>query len=255
MKEKNYSRLKELKKQKDATDLWAKNQGDCELVDTSTNESSLDENNASVEARNDESIVTDENGKRSVDFNCSELTGRSARLRCAREEALCSAWIQENDESGDAWLSHANMPACPCSVNDVLDSEPKWEHTAYTGFLGTSAIGGLNISNYLVRKYHKGALGGCARSETVEVGNPHPSAQLCCYDEGDGNGGIGQLITSGTGAGTPDIDAADSGKLGAIFDGHVKADVDPWGYCGADIYNQIRKPNNANNCAANKRPR
>ena len=73
----------------------------------------------------------------------------------------CTAWIQENDKIDYDWLTNEDFPAFPCTVDQVTDTLD-WGHTPYSG---------LTPKNYFVRKYHRGALGGCARSETVKVGN------------------------------------------------------------------------------------
>lgn len=244
--ERDYDRLKELREQKDNTDLWAKTDVEC----------SSGENQASLEGNSDElgdgpSIVTNDDGARSADLKCEHLEGNEQE-KCYENQASCSLWIQENDETGYAWLEHEEMPACPCNVTDVIDSEPDWGYTSYSGFFGTGLIGVVDVSNYQVRRFHEGALGGCARSATVDVGNTNPSAQQCCYGEINETDNSGQLITAGTGAGTPDIDAADS--INPLWDGHMASDVDPWKACGPEIYNQIRKPNNANSCPANIQP-
>ena len=248
---KDYARLKELKQQKDNTDLWAKTQVECASGDNQETVATQEPSEESSNAETGPRIVKDDDGVRSADLECGELEGGD-REDCQDKQDQCSVWIQENDEGGYAWLEHENMPACPCNVNDVIDDEPDWGYTAYSGVFGTGSIGIVNYSNHLVRKYHRGALGGCARSAPVDVGNPNRSAQQCCYGEINDSENSGQLITAGTGAGTPDIDAADS--FNPLRDGHMASDVYPWEYCGAKIYNQIRKPNNGNNCPTNVQP-
>ena len=191
--------------------------------------------------------MTDDNGVRSADLECDQITGNNKNRKignCRRKQQRCSDWIQENDTHGYGWLNA--LPSCPCNLSEVNNHEPHWGYVPYTG----------HIKSFTVQDYHEGALGGCARSSTVEVGNPNPSAQQCCYDEiNDTDNSGGQLITAGGAAGTPDIDAADSPALLALLDGHIASDVTPWKQCGAKIYNQIRKPNNGNNCATNVLPK
>ena len=159
---------------------------------------------------------------RTADLKCAEDD-----QECQENEIRCNQFIKENDEHGYAWLDR--LPDCPCnSDGEELES---WGHTAWSG----------DIKSFTVRKFHPGASGGCYRSAPIDVENDELSAQQCCYTDDN------KLITGGSGAGTPDIDAAD-GFFGGYDPGHIEADSDPWEWCGFEIYNQIRKPNTGNDC-------
>ena len=166
-------------------------------------------------------LLVGADGKRIIFPKCNDNDGS-----CFERQELCKQFIRSNSRIGYEWLK--KLPSCPCARDSV---DTSW---------------GDDPDN-VVRKYHKGAEGGCFRSLPIDAGNTKLSAQQCCYDRKGG------LITNGSGAGTPDIDAADGWPKGADL-GHYLKDVRPFKYCGVNVYNQVRQPNKGINCSSNKRP-
>lgn len=136
------------------------------------------------------------------------------------------------------------LPDCPCMAPD------KEETVLNDGWAKDK--GDIN-------KYHKGASSSYRSYPPVktEFGK---SGQQCCYDEN------GRLITSGSGAGTPDKISTCRGenKKGTMklrlagIAGHIKKDVKPWNKLikensnGWATYNKEWVPNNGKNCTKNE---
>lgn len=130
-----------------------------------------------------------------------------------------------NDRANTAWYDQ--LPKCPCQNPDraVIHVADGW------------AKDRGNIA-----KYHTGAA-ACFRSYPPITTDEGLSAQQCCYDREN------NLITDGSGAGTPDKVSACSGEdkagamttsiLGAI--GHYRKDVKPWNDLGAKEKHGARK--------------
>ena len=119
---------------------------------------------------------------------------------------------------GTAWL--AALPSCPCTTAAVAT-----ENTTLTGDNRWSE------SNTAIGCFHPGS----ARCFRRDSGG---HAQQCCYD------GTGNLITSGSAAGTPDF-VPSSGT------GHQSIDVWTWTILGWERYDEFWIPNNGNNCDPN----
>jgi RHS repeat-associated protein len=144
------------------------------------------------------------------------------------------------------------LPNCPCSAKKPF----KWIECTRTGKRITheSSIWTLPDPNFHDWDWDNGVIFGygyhpgartCMRSlSTFSSDLPR---QQCCYDNN------GDLITSGTGAGSPDLNIPD----------HISGEVDPF-YCAlilddgrwdgpfVRIYNSFRPSNNSNNCKANR---
>lgn len=129
----------------------------------------------------------------------------------------------------------ASLPSCPCRQPraDLVGDGWAMDAASYT-------------------KKHPGAA-MCYRSyPTVRTGKGR-AGQQCCYDAS------GSLITSGSGAGTPDLSSSCRGekKNGKMkvrlsgFIGHVFKDVRPWSrrLKSWQRYHTIRPPDNSNGCS------
>lgn len=188
---------------------------------------------------------------------CIARCGRSPwRSRCREKCVECARsfqrWIDNQRRNGDGWMGA--LPDCPCSIVHEIrrgvtncggvfayytelvwymprgwhdDPADTWEFFVW---LGTG-----------VWDFHPGSH-SCIRSDEAENG----AVQQCCYDH------RGKLITSGSGAGTPDRNDPT----------HPSSDVDPivcamhldgGGFDGGHvrIYESFRPPNNGNNCDPN----
>jgi AMOP domain len=143
--------------------------------------------------------------------------------------------------SDDNWLS--SLPPCPCE-------NPDWN--------GVKLNDGWARDKGDIGKYHKGS-SACFRSYPAIETSEGQSGQQCCYDEN------GKLITSGSGAGTPDkVSTCDGEDNSGIMStrwagvaGHLKKDVRPWEDFGGENngwvqYNKIWKPNNSGMCTENE---
>lgn len=134
------------------------------------------------------------------------------------------------------------LPDCPCESPD--------KHNVILNDGWAKDAGDINY-------YHSGA-NLCIRSYPPTTTIHGKSGQQCCYDLNN------KLITSGTGAGTPDMVSTCDGEdnkgematriLGLI--GHWKKDVLPWEKAGGKTngwvkYNQTHPPNNDNECITN----
>jgi hypothetical protein len=131
----------------------------------------------------------------------------------------CKRWaaIERNDT---AWP--ASIPRCPCKVKyrtEYVDRLWPFSDVFVTYIIPLSSIWSTDPScnpNTNCCTYHPGAY-GCIRapSPTTDAG------QQCCYDVS------GNIILSGTGAGTPD---KEQGTASNVYDHHV-ADVWPFKDC------------------------
>ncbi len=131
-------------------------------------------------------------------------------------------YIERNDPK---WLEY--LPSCPLR-------EPSME------FKWTSWSTGNPISDYLsnLSCFHPGAnrcyrtTGGYRSPGHYDKGlGEAQHCQQCCYDK------VGELITAGAGAGTPDFECSeDTAK-------HCNFDVRPWTALGFERYNQTWRPN------------
>ncbi|XP_026287546.2 isthmin-like [Frankliniella occidentalis] len=135
------------------------------------------------------------------------------------------------------WAQLAALPACPCTFPaNVFYYNKIWDdkHGRYFRWRDASGRGErLDV-------YHPGAA-HCVRSlHTANAGLL--AAQHCCYDRNR------QLLTRGSGAGTPALMSPD---VSAAL--HDILDIRPWRICKGDFtrYNDVRPPNNDNDCAAN----
>lgn len=153
------------------------------------------------------------------------------------KQKMFDDWYEGEKKKGNKW--NDGLSACPCKIDGTKCPDPdKWE----------------NPSDSL-HGYHKGA-SNCMRSKTAG-GQP---GEQCCYDKN------GNLITSGTGAGSADKASPGSGIGDALHNvfspsGHQAQDVRPYdmardldgGDTGPNIdkYNEVRPSNNKNNCPKN----
>lgn len=150
-------------------------------------------------------------------------------------QCKCMSNKKSNGENILSWYS--TLPICPCQNPDKnsLQLNDSWAKDKGD-----------------IAKFHKGA-NECFRSYPPMQTNEGESCQQCCYDK-DGN-----LITNGSGAGTPDKMSTCSGEdkkgimttrvLGLL--GHYQKDVKPWFDMGGQDsgwikYNLLWKPNNGN---------
>ncbi|CAG0963911.1 hypothetical protein METP1_00866 [Methanosarcinales archaeon] len=132
--------------------------------------------------------------------------------------ARAERYARDLDTLYPGWLSA--LPNCPCSVperdtaNWVRDSNPD------------------------LQTYHPGAVSSYRSTATATGGSRH--GQQCTYDAAD------RLITSGPGAGTPDVYSPSWGILNIPY--HIVYDVKTWKELGWSTYNQYWRPNNGNRC-------
>jgi hypothetical protein len=158
-------------------------------------------------------------------------------------QTTCSCNRANNIGNGQAKVWHEQLPACPCKNPDLEKVKLNDGWAKDTG----------DIS-----KYHKGA-NECFRSYPPIQTLEGASGQQCCYDSN------GNLITDGSGAGTPDkvstcIGENEAGRMLYRYEGvlgHYRKDVKPWDEFGGvhegwKKYNELWKPNNANRCTNNK---
>ncbi|QDK77743.1 hypothetical protein EXU85_03680 [Spirosoma sp. KCTC 42546] len=135
------------------------------------------------------------------------------------------------------WYNY--LPNCPCKNPDST---------------GVYVNDGWAKDKGNITKYHRGAA-ECFRSYPPIETSEGKSGQQCCYDKSN------NLITEGSGAGTPDKESTCSGEnskgvmitrlIGII--GHYRKDVKPWDDMGGENngwvkYNQLWKPNQGKNC-------
>jgi hypothetical protein len=139
-------------------------------------------------------------------------------LSMTRERA--ERYGRELDTNYPGWRS--SLPDCPCTVpsgdtaNWVSDSNP-------------------NLS-----KYHPGAVYSYRSTAAATQGSRH--GQQCTYDA------AGRLITSGPGAGTPDV-YSPSSYINIPY--HIVYDVKTWDELGWSTYNRYWRPNQGAGCDTN----
>lgn len=243
LKAHDYARLRELKGKKQQLDLWKKTEVQCSQAEEGASSDAnagqgvaaqrrpAGEGSRRATTKPDGPGLHEVDGRRVVDLDCT-----SDDDDCLERQVQCQVFVDNNDKDGYNWLD--KLPSCSCTKSAMQTHD--WGYSSYDDTWGVT------------RKYHFGAEGGCFRSPPLDVGNDQKSAQQCCYDKAQ------KLITTGQGAGTPDIDAADGFMFG--YDrGHITSDVDPWEDCGYAIYNQVRRPDQGVSatgepCPANKQP-
>jgi hypothetical protein len=152
------------------------------------------------------------------------ICGHSGIIGYVDARCYCKCWACAQTDS--SWLGQ--LPACPCSIDDngiIVNPDPSvWQDPKAPACC------------------HPGAV-WCIRSKCPWIMKP---GQQCCYNI------LGQLITAGAGAGTPDI----AGPCGPIsWAKHMDEDVQPWRMCMKvnmlDCYLHHRPPNNAQGCQCN----
>ena len=135
--------------------------------------------------------------------------------------ARAARYARDLDTLYPGWLSA--LPNCPCAVPT---SDPaNW----------------VRDTNPDLSTYHPGAAYSYRSTTAATGGSRH--GQQCTYD------GTGRLITSGPGAGTPDVYSPSWGYLNIPY--HVVYDVKTWKELGSSTYNRYWRPNNGNGCPAN----
>jgi hypothetical protein len=117
------------------------------------------------------------------------------------------------------WLSV--LPNCPCRQTDVLASPSVWAPDA----------------NPLLGYFHPGAATSFRSTSAFASVPGSAHGQQCTYDS------RGNLITSGPGAGTPDVWSPITNP-----GDHFSSDVITWQILGSRIYNSYWRPNNGNGC-------
>jgi hypothetical protein len=131
--------------------------------------------------------------------------------------ARAERYARELDALYPGWLSA--LPSCPCTVPDrdpanwVRDTNP-------------------NLS-----ECHPGAAFSYRSTTAATGGSRH--GQQCTYDP------AGRLITSGPGAGTPDV-YSPSSVINIPY--HIVYDYKTWRELGWSTYNQYWRPNNGRGC-------
>lgn len=136
----------------------------------------------------------------------------------------CSTAKNNSSSTTDPW--YTKLPACPCENPDkngvVLNDGWARDHTN-------------------VDKYHNGAAVSYRSYPYVRT-SAGKSGQQCCYDK------TGKLITSGSGAGTPDKVATARGEKADgtmkvrffAVAGHYFRDVRPWAKLGGKDSGWVR---------------
>ncbi|MFN9416202.1 MAG: RHS repeat-associated core domain-containing protein [Pirellula sp.] len=183
---------------------------------------------------------------------------KSCSDRCDSCGRILDEWLdreKKRKDSGELDKILGDLPNCPCNIKNPkkpnksglpkLAIPDKWYGDGACFRDWSSPVGGPRDFGF-----HPGAY-GCIRS-TPEWYDPVKPAQQCCYDSS------GDLITSGSGAGTPDVNLPNH-KEGEVIpfdcahhlDGdHSKRD---YGNQGPHVqaYLQYRPPNNGDNCKDN----
>ncbi len=137
------------------------------------------------------------------------------------EAERCAIQIAESlDQAESGW--HNALPSCPCTATDPRLT--RWSE-----------------SNAYIDIFHAGA-DRCFRL------NSGSHAQQCCYKRNDSTG-QDELITGGSGAGTPDFFI--SGLGGGSFWAHQKYDVWPFNILGWERYTNYWIPNQGYGCSTN----
>jgi len=168
---------------------------------------------------------------------------KSCGFRCQDCGRKLDDWFdrqKKKKDNGELDKILNRLPSCPCNIpNDPWKVPDKWFWD-----------GACNPTGYFKDLgWHPGAK-GCIRS--ADAGPYHTKPlQQCCYD------GSGKLITSGSGAGTPDINDPGHQEDETIpFDcaHHLDSDNSKnWKNQGphVQVFLTYRPPNNSDNCAAN----
>jgi hypothetical protein len=189
--------------------------------------------------------------------SCKSKCGndKSCSDRCDFCGKTFDDWLEREKnrkESGELDRILDSLPDCECNIKNPIKNRglPPWlkvpDDWYVDGACWKDGIYGWPRDF----GYHPGAY-GCIRS-TPEWFDPKKPAQQCCYDA------AGDLITSGAGAGTPDVNLPNH-KEGEVtpFDCAHHLDGD---FASNDYYNQgphvlaflrYRPPNNGKNCKNN----
>lgn len=128
------------------------------------------------------------------------------------------------------WLS--KLPDCPCSMQDMRDENiksKKWE----------------DETSILTKNYHPGAKWDIRSAQGYSSVSGTSHGQQCCYDP------IGELITHGPGAGTPDVWRPE-GLISSNTFNHKAVDVDAFEALGWAEYTKYWKPNQGIDCSSNR---
>lgn len=116
------------------------------------------------------------------------------------------------------------LPDCPCTFDEAMADPDVWEDST-SPFTST---------------YHPGADKDVRTKNGYQTIPDSSHGQQCTYDA-DGN-----LITSGPGAGTPDVWTPNT-----HFWNHQRVDVRTYNALGSNVYVRYWVPNNGNNCEEN----
>lgn len=151
----------------------------------------------------------------------------------------CMIWMAcpvHHDPQFKAWFN--GLPSCPCHIspaalynnNTVYDLQQK---KRFNWKVIHAKSGKLNI--------FKPDAAYCIQQQ-LSMSASSPSAQQCCYDKNF------QLITRGSGAGTPHLVAPE-----IDYSLHSEVDLKPFILCQGDWtrYQAVRSPNNGYNCTDN----
>ncbi|XP_019647591.1 PREDICTED: isthmin-1-like [Branchiostoma belcheri] len=150
----------------------------------------------------------------------------------------CEQWMQCRSEFLLAYLSKLDdLPSCPCfyPVNLPYNNQV-WDpiHNRIVRWVDASG------PRERLDVYRPGAR-YCIRS-LLSRESTSLAAQHCCYD------GDMRLVTRGKAAGTPNLISTEISR-----ELHYRVDIMPWILCKGDWtrYNQVRPPNNAQECPDN----
>ncbi|XP_035679352.1 isthmin-like [Branchiostoma floridae] len=150
----------------------------------------------------------------------------------------CEQWMKCRSEFLLAYLSKLDdLPSCPCfyPVNLPYNNQV-WDpiHNRIVRWVDASG------PRERLDVYKPGAR-YCIRS-LLSRESTSLAAQHCCYD------GEMRLITRGKAAGTPNLISTEISR-----ELHYRVDIMPWILCKGDWtrYNQVRPPNNAQECPDN----
>ena len=135
--------------------------------------------------------------------------------------ARAERYARELDTLYPGWLSA--LPNCPCEA--PVSNTANW----------------VRDSNPDLQTYHPGATSSFRSTSAATGGSRH--GQQCTYDAAN------RLITSGPGAGTPDVYSPSWGILNIPY--HLVYDVKTWKELGWSTYNRYWRPNNGNGCSSN----
>lgn len=167
--------------------------------------------------------VPDDSEVARYDGQCRADTGYSGPVLTA-SDLNCSqpslAIAQSLDVSYPNWRNA--IPDCPCTDAAARANPDMWDGP-----------------DHCIPRFHQGAVTGYRSTGGFSTLPGTSHGQQCCY------GPDGRLITSGQGAGTPDVWSPDIRHLTQ----HLEADVDTWTELGWQIYNQFWVPDIGNNCS------